>query len=193
MAGAFFAAVFFAVLFFAAVFLAGAFLAGAFFAGPFPVAVFFAVGSCVDESSVLTSAGAASESASTAASVDAGSAFRWVGLRDRLLFGSAGAVSSGAGWAACPAFPCSASGRFGPDLRERLLLGSAGAVAPSAGAASVSAWAAAMAASAMSGNEQSMLRRSAAKLTTTSVVLSPRLSTLRALRGGGSAMSRRGT
>ncbi len=50
-----------------------------------------------------------------------------------------------------------------------------------------------MAALAMSGTAQSILRRSGAKLTTTSVTDSPICITLRALGGGGSAISRSGT
>ena len=50
-----------------------------------------------------------------------------------------------------------------------------------------------MAACAMSGTAQSMLRRSGAKLTTTRVTDSPSLMTVRALGGVGSAISRSGT
>ena len=45
----------------------------------------------------------------------------------------------------------------------------------------------------MSGSAQSMLRRAGAKLTTTTVTDSPSFITLRALGGGGSAISRSGT
>jgi hypothetical protein len=65
-----------------------------------------------------------------------------------------------------------------------------------ASAAACSDWSAlasAIAASAMSGTAQSILRRSGAKLTTTNVTDSPSFITLRALVGVGSAMSRSGT
>ena len=66
-------------------------------------------------------------------------------------------------------------------------------VRSTAASAAWSALTSAIAASAMSGTAQSMLRRSGAKLTTTSVTDSPSFITLRALVGAGFAIRRSGT
>ena len=94
---------------------------------------------------------------------------------------------SSTGWS--PAVDTSSAA--GAAFREPRLLGAAGASAVRS--SDCSCWAAAIAAWAMSGTAQSMLRRDGAKLTTTRVTDSPSFITLRALGGGGSAISRSGT
>jgi hypothetical protein len=69
----------------------------------------------------------------------------------------------------------------------------AGGSAPPAASATTASPSCGSTTEAMLGTAQSMLRRAGAKLATTSVTASPIFITSRALRGGGSDISRRGT